>query len=110
MDDPSRTPGTVACYYPEIRQLEGHRGSGPAGHMFYLLTYGGVSKCDGSLVEGIGVSDAARVFWTAFGILPPEATYTDLRSAFVNGAMAHFPGPNPIVLRTVAAFDAVDVP
>ena len=78
--------------------------------MFYLLTYGGVSKCDGSLVEGIGVSDAARVFWTAFGILPPEATYTDLRSAFVNGAMAHFPGPNPIVLRTVAAFDAVDVP
>jgi Zn-dependent metalloprotease len=110
MDDPERHPGDVACYYPDIAQLENHRGAGPANHMFYLLTYGGVSQCNGQLVGGVGAAAAGRIYWTAFRRLSSNATYASLRSAFIGSAMDLYPGPNPIVLSTAAAFDAVNVP
>ncbi|HEX6086572.1 MAG TPA: M4 family metallopeptidase [Thermoanaerobaculia bacterium] len=110
MDDPERHPGDVACYYPDIARLENHRGAGPANHMFYLLTYGGVSQCNGQVVQGVGAAAAAKIYWMGFRRLSSNATYASLRSAFVGAAMQLHPGPNPIVLTTAAAFDAVNVP
>jgi Zn-dependent metalloprotease len=110
MDDPERHPGDVACYYPDIARLENHRGAGPANHMFYLLTYGGVSRCNGASVNGIGVVAAGDIYWKAFLKLRTDATYASLRSAFVGAAMELHPGPNATVLTTAAAFDAVNVP
>ena len=110
LDDPARKPGTVACYYPDIGSLENHRGAGPADHMFYLLTYGGTSTCNGNVVAAIGVEAAAQIWYAGFHQLPETATYASLRQVFVSSAMQLFPGPSVIVQSTAAAFDAVNVP
>ncbi len=39
--------------------LNVHYSSGPNNHMFYLLSHGGTSKCNGAVVAGIGNDKAA---------------------------------------------------
>lgn len=110
MDDPARRPGTIACYYPDIGMLGSHRGAGPGNHMFYLLTYGGTSTCNGNIVEGVGMAASERIWYEGFHRLGSAATYTSLRQAFVQAALELFPGPSLVAQNTVAAFDAVNVP
>jgi len=110
MDDPALKQGTVACYTPAIGALEDHRGAGPGDHMFYLLVYGGVSKCDGSSVAGVGYNVAERIWYDAFFKLNPTDGYSQLRARFIASASAFYPGPSSIGASTTAAFDAVDIP
>jgi Zn-dependent metalloprotease len=110
MDDPSRIAGNPVCYSPTIGNLDPHRGAGPGDHMFYLLAYGGVSVCDGSVVSGVGVSAAQSIWMAAFSSLKPSSRYADLRVAFVTASTNLFPGPSPVTASVVDAFDAVNIP
>ena len=103
MDDPPKHPGDVACFYPDIAKLENHRGAGPANHMFYLLAYGGVSRCNQRPVAGVGLDVAGKIYWRAFNNLSAAATYATLRDEFLRAANHFYPGPNEIVLSTAAA-------
>ncbi|HKS24294.1 MAG TPA: M4 family metallopeptidase [Thermoanaerobaculia bacterium] len=109
MDYPQASPGTVACYYPGIANLEVHRGAGPADHMFYLLVYGGASACNGNVVSRIALQDAEEIWWNAFRGLSPQATYSDFRQQFIAAAQFLNPGPSTVVVSVVDAFNAVDV-
>jgi Zn-dependent metalloprotease len=109
MDDPVQKSAAV-CYDPGNAALENHRGAGPGNHMFYLLVYGGHSKCNGSLVQSIGFAAAEKIWYDAFHNLQPLATYSQLRAQFVASAMALADGPaNVAVASTISAFDAVNV-
>ena len=46
--------GDPSCYTSSIPTAEVHAAAGPGDHWFYLLSRGGVSKCDGTSVTGIG--------------------------------------------------------
>jgi Zn-dependent metalloprotease len=109
MDDPVATNGFV-CYVPSIGSEPNHRGAGVANHMFYLLAYGGVSKCDGSTVTGIGVQDAGAIWFNARGRLLSTSGFHDLRLAFTAAAQALFPGPSPQMVAVDAACTAVQIP
>jgi Zn-dependent metalloprotease len=109
MDDPSLKTGTVACYTSSIGGYESHRAAGPADHMFYLLVYGGVSKCNGNVVSAVGLDAAEKIWFEGYFDLAPTANYAALRAAFVDAAMNRY-GSTSVTANTIAAFDAVNVP
>jgi Zn-dependent metalloprotease len=109
MDDPARTGG-FPCYFSAIASETNHAGAGPADHMFYLLTYGGTSQCDGSNVTGLGTATAGRIWYSAFRRLQPNTDYATLRLAFIDAAQFLYPGPSVETATVEAAFNAVQIP
>jgi Zn-dependent metalloprotease len=109
LDDPARSGG-FACYFAGIAAQSNHAGGGPAGHMFYLLTYGGVSKCDGSSVTGVGTTIAGKIWYDAFFRLLANSGYADLRLAFISAVQQLYPGPSVETASVEAAFNATQIP
>uniref|UniRef100_A0A7S0BJ08 Uncharacterized protein n=1 Tax=Rhodosorus marinus TaxID=101924 RepID=A0A7S0BJ08_9RHOD len=62
-----------------------HKNNGIVNHWFYLLSEGGtnakVERRTGSMVEGIGIEKAMTILWNAYGSLPADADFCDLRIA-----------------------------
>jgi hypothetical protein len=80
--------------------------------MFYLLTYGGTSACNGSTVTGIGFTQA-RELWDQmfFQELPQNATYPALKNAFMDAAFTldgNQQGPRFTAVQS--AFAAINMP
>src|SRR5262249_19233165 len=84
MDDPARDGTSPACWYDGIGRLNVHYSSGPANHMFYLLSSMGptTGKCNSTQVPGIGRDKAARIWYSAItNYMTSSTNYAEARTA-----------------------------
>lgn len=107
MNDPARDGRSPACWSKKLRGMDVHYSSGPANHMFYLLAEGGVSKCNGKTVTGIGRARAAAIWYYALANLMTSSTnYAGARAAAINAASVI----DPAAVQSVKdAFAAINV-
>jgi zinc metalloprotease ZmpA len=110
MDDPSKDGASPACFSKNIKGLDVHYSSGPNNHMFYLLANGGTSKCNGSVVAGIGRVDAARIWYKAISdYMTASSGYIATRTAALNAAGALFGVGSTQYNAVNAAYAAINV-
>ncbi|MFF6996433.1 M4 family metallopeptidase [Streptomyces sp. NPDC008313] len=98
MDKPSKDGGSKDSWYSGIGNLDVHYSSGPANHMFYLLSEGSGSKVingvtynsptsDGVAVAGIGRSAALQIWYKALtSYMTSSTNYAGARTAALNAA------------------------
>jgi Zn-dependent metalloprotease len=72
--------GDPACYTSSIPTAEVHAAAGPGDHWFYLLSRGGVSKCDGTSTTGIGEQAAIKVLYNAMLMKTTSSSYLKYRT------------------------------
>ena len=72
--------GDPACYTSSIPSTEVHAAAGPGDHWFYLLSRGGVSKCDGTSTTGIGEQAAIKVLYNAMLMKTSSSSYLKYRT------------------------------
>ena len=77
--DPANV-GDPSCYTSSIPTMEVHAAAGPGDHWFYLLSRGGVSKCDGTSVTGIGEQAAIKVLYNAMLMKTTASSYLKYRT------------------------------
>jgi zinc metalloprotease ZmpA len=110
MDDPARDGRSPACWSPGIGGLNVHYSSGPNNHMFYLLANGGTSKCDGSVVSGIGDYKAGRIWYKAISdYMTASTNYAGARTAMLNAAAALYGVDSPEQYAVKTAYSAINV-
>ncbi|MEU6578452.1 M4 family metallopeptidase [Streptomyces sp. NPDC046805] len=100
MDKPSKDGGSADSWYSGVGNLDVHYSSGPANHMFYLLSEGSGSKVingvtynsptsDGVAVTGIGRAAALQIWYKALTTYMTSSTnYAGARTAALNAASA----------------------
>ncbi|MFF7333815.1 M4 family metallopeptidase [Streptomyces sp. NPDC008150] len=100
MDKPSKDGGSADSWYSGVGNLDVHYSSGPANHMFYLLSEGSGSKtingvtynsptADGVAVAGIGRAAALQIWYKALTTYMTSSTnYASARTAALNAAAA----------------------
>ncbi|MFF4547952.1 M4 family metallopeptidase [Streptomyces sp. NPDC001406] len=100
MDKPSKDGGSADSWYSGVGNLDVHYSSGPANHMFYLLSEGSGTKVingvtynsptsDGVAVTGIGRAAALQIWYKALTTYMTSSTnYADARTAALNAAAA----------------------
>ncbi|MFE7980135.1 M4 family metallopeptidase [Streptomyces shenzhenensis] len=100
MDKPSKDGASKDSWYSGIGSLDVHYSSGPANHMFYLLSEGSGSKtvngvtydsptADGVAVTGIGRAAALQIWYKALTTYMTSSTnYAGARTAALNAAAA----------------------
>jgi Zn-dependent metalloprotease len=100
MDQPSKDGGSKDSWYSGIGSLDVHYSSGPANHMFYLLSEGSGTKTingvtynsptsDGVAVTGIGRAAALQIWYKALTTYMTSSTnYAGARTAALNAAAA----------------------
>ncbi|MFG2577064.1 M4 family metallopeptidase [Streptomyces sp. NPDC048481] len=100
MDKPSKDGGSADSWYSGVGNLDVHYSSGPANHMFYLLSEGSGSKTingvtynsptsDGVAVAGIGRAAALQIWYKALTTYMTSSTnYAGARTAALNAAAA----------------------
>jgi len=110
MDDPHKDGVSPACWSSNLGSLDVHYSSGPNNHMFYLLSQGGTSMCNGNVVNGIGMEDARKIWYKAIADYMVSSTnYAGARQACLNAAAALF-GTNSMQYKGVdAAYAAINV-
>ena len=72
--------GDPSCYTSSIPTAEVHAAAGPGDHWFYLLSRGGVSKCDGTSVTGIGEQAAIKILYNAMLMKTTSSNYLKYRT------------------------------
>ncbi|NYE36641.1 Zn-dependent metalloprotease [Nocardioides cavernae] len=72
--------GDPSCYTSSIPNAEVHAAAGPGDHWFYLLSRGGVSKCDGTSTTGIGEQAAIKVLYNAMLMKTSSSNYPKYRT------------------------------
>jgi len=72
--------GDPSCYTSSIPNAEVHAAAGPGDHWFYLLSRGGVSKCDGTSTTGIGEQAAIKVLYNAMLMKTSSSSYLKYRT------------------------------
>jgi len=72
--------GDPSCYTSSIPNAEVHAAAGPGDHWFYLLSRGGVSKCDGTSVTGIGEQAAIKVLYNGMLMKTTSSSYLKYRT------------------------------
>ena len=72
--------GDPSCYTSSIPSAEVHAAAGPGDHWFYLLANGGTSKCDSTVVTGIGVQAATKVMYNAMLSKTSSSSYLKYRT------------------------------
>ncbi|WP_431960768.1 M4 family metallopeptidase [Actinacidiphila sp. bgisy160] len=99
-DKPSRDGTSPDNWYSGIGNLDVHYSSGPANHMFYLLSEGSGAKvingvsynsptADGIAVAGIGRAAALQIWYKALTTYMTSSTnYAAARTAALNAAQA----------------------
>jgi Zn-dependent metalloprotease len=100
MDEPSKDGGSADSWYSGVGNLDVHYSSGPANHMFYLLSEGSGSKTingvtydsptsDGVAVAGIGRAAALQIWYKALTTyMTSSTTYAQARTAALSAAGA----------------------
>ncbi|MEY2243527.1 M4 family metallopeptidase [Streptomyces sp. NPDC015532] len=100
MDKPSKDGGSADSWYSGVGNLDVHYSSGPANHMFYLLSEGSGTKVingttytsstsDGVAVAGIGRAAALQIWYKALTTYMTSSTnYAGARTAALNAATA----------------------
>ncbi|WP_405768463.1 M4 family metallopeptidase [Actinacidiphila glaucinigra] len=99
-DKPSRDGTSPDNWYSGIGNLDVHYSSGPANHMFYLLSEGSGAKvingvsynsptADGIAVAGIGRAAALQIWYKALtSYMTSSTNYAGARTAALNAAQA----------------------
>ncbi|MEU4171968.1 M4 family metallopeptidase [Streptomyces sp. NPDC026665] len=121
MDKPSKDGSSADSWYSGVGNLDVHYSSGPANHMFYLLSEGSGSKTingvtynsstsDGVAVAGIGRAAALQIWYKALTTYMTSTTnYAGARTAALNAATALY-GANSTQYAGVAnAFAGIAV-
>ncbi|KUN69639.1 peptidase M4 [Streptomyces griseorubiginosus] len=100
MDKPSKDGSSADSWYSGVGNLDVHYSSGPANHMFYLLSEGSGTKTingvtytsttsDGVAVAGIGRAAALQIWYKALTTyMTSSTTYAGARTAALNAAAA----------------------
>ncbi|MET7682552.1 M4 family metallopeptidase [Streptomyces sp. NPDC005423] len=100
MDKPSKDGGSADSWYSGVGNLDVHYSSGPANHMFYLLSEGSGTKVingttytsstsDGVAVAGIGRAAALQIWYKALTTYMTSSTnYASARTAALSAAAA----------------------
>ncbi|EPD63968.1 M4 family metallopeptidase [Streptomyces sp. HGB0020] len=121
MDEPSKDGGSADSWYSGVGNLDVHYSSGPANHMFYLLSEGSGTKTingvtydsptsDGVAVAGIGRAAALQIWYKALTTYMTSSTnYAGARTAALNAAAALY-GTNSVQYAGVGnAFAGINV-
>ncbi|MEU3956140.1 M4 family metallopeptidase, partial [Streptomyces achromogenes] len=121
MDKPSKDGGSKDSWYSGLGGLDVHYSSGPANHMFYLLSEGSGTKVingvtynsptsDGVAVTGIGRDAALKIWYKALTTYMTSSTnYAGARTAALNAASALY-GTNSAQYAAVGnAFAGINV-
>ncbi|MFJ6321155.1 M4 family metallopeptidase [Streptomyces californicus] len=121
MDKPSKDGNSVDSWYSGLGNLDVHYSSGPANHMFYLLSEGSGSKtingvtynsptADSVAVTGIGRDAALKIWYKALTTYMTSSTnYAGARTAALNAASALY-GTNSAQYAAVGnAFAGINV-
>jgi Zn-dependent metalloprotease len=110
MDDPHKDGTSPACWSSTVGGLDVHYSSGPNNHMFYLLSHGGTSKCNGNVVAGVGNAKASQIWYRALtDFLTASSDYHAARTAALNAAAAIYGAGSPEQNAVAAAFSAINV-
>ncbi|MFF7474025.1 M4 family metallopeptidase [Streptomyces sp. NPDC008092] len=100
MDKPSKDGSSADSWYSGVGNLDVHYSSGPANHMFYLLSEGSGTKTingvtytsttsDGVAVAGIGRAAALQIWYKALtSYMTSSTNYAAARTAALNAAAA----------------------
>ncbi|WP_405463204.1 M4 family metallopeptidase [Streptomyces jietaisiensis] len=98
MDKPSKDGASRDSWYSGLGNLDVHYSSGPANHMFYLLSEGSGTKTingvtynsptsDGVAVQGIGRDAALRIWYKALtSYMTSSTNYAGARTAALDAA------------------------
>ncbi|MGW0631483.1 M4 family metallopeptidase [Streptomyces sp. NPDC002758] len=121
MDKPSKDGGSADYWYSGVGNLDVHYSSGPANHMFYLLSEGSGSKVingvtynspttDGVAVAGIGRAAALQIWYKALSTYMTSSTnYAGARTAALNAASALYGSSSTEYAGVQNAFAAIGV-
>jgi len=110
MDDPAKDGASPACWSNSVGSLDVHYSSGPNNHMFYLLSNGGTSKCNGQTVSGIGRPAAAQIWYSAItNYMTSSTNYQGARAAALSAATALYGSSSAQRNAVAAAFSAINV-
>ena len=121
MDKPSKDGGSADSWYSGVGNLDVHYSSGPANHMFYLLSEGSGSKTingvtynsttsDGVAVAGIGRAAALQIWYKALTTyMTSSTTYAGARTAALNAAAALYGSTSAQYAGVGNAFAGINV-
>ncbi len=101
--------GDPSCYTSSIPNQEVHAAAGPGDHWFYLLSRGGVSRCDGTSVNGIGEQAAIKVLYNAMLMKTSSSNYLKYRTWTLTAAK-NLDSTCAQFNAVKTAWDAVNVP
>ena len=101
--------GDPSCYTSSIPTAEVHAAAGPGDHWFYLLSRGGVSKCDGTSVTGIGEQAAIKVLYNGMLMKTSSSNYLKYRTWTLTAAK-NLDSTCAQFTAVKNAWDAVNVP
>ncbi|EON22630.1 griselysin [Nocardioides sp. CF8] len=101
--------GDPACWTTSIPNAEVHAAAGPGDHWFYLLSRGGVSKCDGTTVTAIGEQSAIKVLYNAMLMKTSTSSYLKYRTWTLQAAK-NLDSTCAQFNAVKTAWDAVNVP
>ncbi|WP_435862192.1 M4 family metallopeptidase [Streptomyces phaeochromogenes] len=121
MDEPDKDGSSYDSWYSGIGSADVHYSSGPANHMFYLLSEGSGSKTingvtynsptsDGVAVTGIGRAAALQIWYKALTTyMTSSTTYAQARTAALNAAAALYGSSSTQYAGVGNAFAGVNV-
>lgn len=110
MNDPAKDGASPACWSSGLGSLDVHYSSGPNNHMFYLLSNGGTSKCNGQTVSGIGRAAAAAIWYDAItNRMTSSTNYKGARTAALAAAAALYGNGSAQYNAVAAAYSAINV-
>ncbi|WP_328483914.1 M4 family metallopeptidase [Streptomyces sp. NBC_00377] len=121
MDKPSKDGSSRDSWSSTLGGVDVHYSSGPANHFFYLLSEGSGAKTvngvaydsptyDGQAVTGIGIENAAAVWYRALTTYMTSSTdYAGARTATLQAAGDLFGAYSPTYLAVADAWAAINV-
>ncbi|MFF5302599.1 M4 family metallopeptidase [Streptomyces sp. NPDC013161] len=121
MDKPSKDGASRDYWSSTLGSVDVHYSSGPANHLFYLLSEGSGAKTvngvaydsptyDGVPVAGIGIDNAQKVWYRALTTYMTSSTnYAGARTATLQAAADLFGAYSPTYLAVADAWAAINV-
>jgi Zn-dependent metalloprotease len=101
--------GDPVCWTTAVPGMGVHTAAGPGDHWFYLLSRGGVSKCDGTSVTGLGEQAAMKVLYNAMLMKTSSSSYLKYRTWTLQAAK-NLDSTCAQFNAVKTAWDAVNVP
>ena len=101
--------GDPSCWTTAIPTMGVHAAAGPGDHWFYLMSRGGVSKCDGTSTTGIGEQAAMKILYNAMLMKTSSSSYLKYRTWTLQAAK-NLDSTCAQFNTVKTAWDAVNVP